>query len=65
MRTNIDIDDDLLNEAREVAGTDTKKATVEFALRELIRRRNRQRIRGLRGKVDWQGDLAEMRGSVE
>lgn len=63
MRTNIDIDDDLLAEAQEIAGTPTKKATVDFALRELIRRRERQRVAGLRGKLRWEGDLSETRRS--
>jgi Arc/MetJ family transcription regulator len=61
MRTNIDIDDKLLAQAKKVAGTKTKKATVEYALRELIRRRQRQSILELRGNFDWQGDLDEMR----
>ena len=38
VRTNVEIDDALLLEAQELAGTRTKKATVEFALAELIRR---------------------------
>lgn len=37
MRTNIDLDDELLAKAAEVAGTTTKKSTVEHALREVIR----------------------------
>lgn len=63
MRTNIDIDDELLEEARAVAGTTTKKATVEHALRELVRRRERQRVLELRGRLAWEGDLAESRAS--
>ena len=38
MRTNIDIDDDLLTEAMAVSGLSTKKATVEEALRRLVQR---------------------------
>ncbi len=41
MRTNIEIDDELMEEARELAGTKTKRETVEFALTELVRRRRR------------------------
>ena len=44
MRTNVEIDDTLLAEAQELAGTRTKKATVELALAELIRRR---KVKGL------------------
>ena len=63
MRTNIEIDDELLVEAQEIAGTPTKKATVDFALRELVRRRERQRVLDLAGKVHWEGDLAALRAS--
>ncbi|MPZ27997.1 MAG: type II toxin-antitoxin system VapB family antitoxin [Micromonosporaceae bacterium] len=61
MRTNIDIDDDLLAEAMRAAGTSTKRATVEAGLAELIRRHRMRRVRELRGTVEWVGDLDEMR----
>jgi Arc/MetJ family transcription regulator len=61
MRTNIDIDDKLLAQAKKMAGTKTKKETVEYALRELVRRRQRQSISDLYGKVHWTGDLEESR----
>lgn len=61
VRTNIEIDDHLLAEAQQVAGTRTKKATVEFALRELIRRKQRRAVLELRGKVAWEGDLHRSR----
>ena len=57
MRTNIDIDDALLAEAQKLAGTTTKKATVEFALTELIRRRNAKGLLAFRGHVDVDIDL--------
>jgi Arc/MetJ family transcription regulator len=60
VRTNIEIDDDLLAEAQAVAGTDTKRATVEYALRELVRRRKRLEILDLEG-TGWEGDLEWMR----
>lgn len=63
MRTNIDIDDDLLTRVAEIAGTTTKKATVEAALREFIRRHEMKRMLELRGNFDWEGDLQEMRRS--
>ena len=61
VRTNIDIDDELLARAAAVAGTKGKKATVEYALRELVRRRERQKVLELRGRVVWEGDLDESR----
>ncbi len=63
MRTNIDIDDELLAAAQELAGTNTKRATVQYALEELVRRRTRQKILDLRGRIEWVGDLEQTRRS--
>ena len=63
MRTNIDIDDELLEKAMRLAGTKTKKATVEEALRIMVRRYGQRRALELRGTVEWVGDLDEMRRS--
>jgi len=61
MRTNIEIDDKLLAEAMAASGLATKKATVEEALRRLVRsHRQRQAIATLAG-VGWVGDLDDMR----
>lgn len=61
MRTNIVIDDQLMNDAMRVAGTKTKRETVEEGLRLLIRLRRQERIRQVRGKLHWEGDLEKMR----
>lgn len=61
MRTNIEIDDHLLAEAMRLAGTATKRATVEAGLAALVRRHRIRRVRELRGTVDWTGDLDAMR----
>lgn len=65
MRTNIDIDEDLMEEAMRRAGTKTKRQTVERALQLLVRLEGQAGIRKLRGKVRWEGDLDELRGSRE
>jgi Arc/MetJ family transcription regulator len=57
MRTNIDIDDDLMREAMRATGATTKRAVVEQGLRMLIQVRGQRAIRQLRGKVKWTGDL--------
>ncbi len=57
MRTNIEIDDTVMAEAQRVAGTTTKRETVDLALRELVARHERRGILELRGKVRWEGDL--------
>jgi Arc/MetJ family transcription regulator len=61
MRTNIVIDDKLMSDVLKATGLKTKREAVELGLRTLLRLRWQARIRGLRGKLDWQGDLAEMR----
>ncbi len=61
MRTNIDIDDTLMEEAMKASGHATKKATVEEALRRLITgHRQRQAIQNMKG-IGWEGDLDKMR----
>ncbi len=61
MRTNIVIDDQLMNQALTLSGLKTKKETVEEALRLLISLRSQASIRNLRGKLRWEGDLEKMR----
>ena len=61
MRTNIDIDDQLMAEAMKVTGQTTKKATVEEALRRLVRHdRHLAGLNEMRG-MGWDGDLDAMR----
>ena len=61
MRTNIEIDDDVMREAQRLSGTRTKRETVDLALRELVARHRRLGILELSGRVHWEGDLAESR----
>lgn len=61
MRTNIDIDDQLMRQAMRSSGAATKKAVVEEGLRLLVKTRSQAAIRRLRGRVKWQGDLSRSR----
>lgn len=61
MRTNIVIDDILMNEALVLSGHKTKKEVVEEALKLLIALRTQAKIRKYRGKLKWEGDLDKMR----
>ncbi|MGA6986369.1 MAG: type II toxin-antitoxin system VapB family antitoxin [Terriglobales bacterium] len=61
MRTNIDIDDELMRQAMRLGGIDTKRATVEAALRLFIQTRSQVGMRRFRGKVKWEGNLEESR----
>ena len=62
MRTNIVIDDKLMDDAIKASGYSTKKEAVEQGLKLLLLRSQQQDIRKLRGRVKWEGDLDEMRG---
>jgi Arc/MetJ family transcription regulator len=61
MRTNIVIDDKLMNDALKATGLKTKREAVELGLRTLLRLSRQVRIRRFRGKLEWQGDLESMR----
>lgn len=61
MRTNIEIDDELLSQAMIATGQSTKRATVEEGLRLLVRlRKQAEALADLKG-LGWEGDLDEMR----
>ena len=61
MRTNIVIDDELMEEALKVSGARTKREAVELGLRTLVRLAKQGRLRRYRGKLRWEGDLESMR----
>jgi Arc/MetJ family transcription regulator len=61
MRTNIVIDNSLMQRAMKATGLSTKKAVVEEGLRLLIKVKGQEGIRRLRGKIEWEGDLGAMR----
>lgn len=63
MRTNIVIDDELMERALRLSGLSTKRAVVEEALRLLIAVKSQAELRRLRGKVQWEGELDELRSS--
>jgi Arc/MetJ family transcription regulator len=53
MRTNIEIDNELMEEALKVTGSRTKREVVDLALRELVQRRRRKDLLDLVGKVEF------------
>lgn len=61
MRTNIVIDDELMNDAIRLTGVRTKREAVELALNSLIKIKKQENIRNFRGKLKWEGDLNDMR----
>ena len=63
MRTNIVIDDNLMEEAIKLTGAKTKKEAVELGLKMLVRIKSQEKIRAYRGKLKWEGDLDDMRSN--
>lgn len=61
MRTNIEIDDALMAAAMNATGAKTKREAVELALQRVVQLNNQAAFRELRGKINWIGDLDEMR----
>jgi len=61
MRTNIVIDDDLMAAALEARPDATKRAVVEEGLKLVALVHRQKRVRSLRGKLRWSGDLESMR----
>jgi len=61
MRTNIVIEDALMNEALKTTGLKTKREAVELGLRTLVQLGRQAEIRRFRGKLAWEGDLETMR----
>jgi Arc/MetJ family transcription regulator len=61
MRTNIDIDDDLMEKALKLSEGKTKKEIINTALDAFVKFQMRLKILSLKGKVKWVGDLDKMR----
>ena len=61
MQTNIEIDDELMKDALRYTGAKTKREAVEIGLRRLVELGKQVEVRKLRGKLQWDGDLAAMR----
>ena len=61
MRTNVVIDDELMTRALRSSGCRTKRSAIEAGLRLLVQVNSQKKLRTLRGKISWEGDLEEMR----
>lgn len=65
MRTNIVLDDKLVEKGMAITGIKTKKELVNYALKSLIDRKKMYEILSLKGKLNWEGSIEEMRSSRE
>lgn len=61
MRTNVVIDDRLMERAMRASGSRTKRAAVESGLRLLVQVKSQEKLRALKGRIAWEGNLEEMR----
>ena len=61
MRTNVVIDDDLMESALRASGIKTKKNAIEEGLKLLVQLKTQEKIKGFRGKLKWSGNLHKMR----
>ncbi len=61
VRTNVVLDDKLMSRALRSSGCRTKRATIESGLRLLVQVNSQRKLRSLKGKIAWEGDLEDMR----
>lgn len=61
MRTNVVIDDNLMESALKASGLKTKKDAIEEGLKLLVQVKKQKEIKRFRGKLKWAGNLDEMR----
>ena len=61
MRTNVELDDALVNKAMEITNISTKKAVINKALEELIKSNTRKGIIKFMDSGIWEGNLKDMR----
>ncbi len=60
-RTNIVLDETLVNKCQKATGIRTRRALVDHALQELLRHERQRKILELKGAITWEGDLSKSR----
>lgn len=61
MRTNVVLDDRLVDEAMRLSDCRTKRELIHRSIEEFVKRRRQRRILDLAGKIKWEGDLDALR----
>jgi len=64
-RTNIVLDDELVQLCLELTGLKTRRKLIDYALKELLRHENQKKILELKGSIKWEGNLASWRKGRE
>jgi len=60
-RTNIVIDDGLIDGCQKLTEFRTRRVLINYALHEVRRRGRQKRLFELKGAIKWEGDLSECR----
>jgi len=60
-RTNIEIDEALVEQGKRLTGMTTCKDVVNFALKQLVRQNSQKDLLKYFGKIEWHGNLTSMR----
>ncbi|MFH0939476.1 MAG: type II toxin-antitoxin system VapB family antitoxin [Planctomycetota bacterium] len=60
-RTNVVLDEVLVEKCREITGIPTQRSLIDYALRELLRHGRQKKVMELKGRILWQGDLRAWR----
>ena len=60
-RTNVVLDDELVEKCRKLTGIETRRSLIDYALHEVLRHGRQRRLLELKGSVKWEGDLAAWR----
>ncbi len=60
-RTNVELDENLVNDCVKLTGIKTRKALIDHALRELLRHERQLELLKLKGNISWEGNLDEWR----
>jgi Arc/MetJ family transcription regulator len=61
MRTNIELDDVLVNQAIKLSKLRTKREVIQEALKSYVASMKKRQLLNLKGRVAWEGNLKEMR----
>lgn len=61
MRPNIELDEKLMEDAMSCSGANSERELIENALRLLVRLKSQEKVRSLRGQLQWEGNLETMR----
>ena len=64
MRTNVVIDDKLMSRALRSSGCRTKRSTIETGLRLLVQVNSQKKLRTLRGKITWNGNVIQIEEEI-